>query len=359
VDVEEKVRVVLRNTEEVITVDELRQLIETGGGKGYLGFEPSGIFHVGWLIWAYKFKDLVDVGFKMKLLAATWHAWINDKLGGDLNLIRYAANHVAQVLNSIGLEGKYELVYAEDLVSDIRYWELILRIAKVLSLARVRRALTIMGRKAEEAETDFSKFIYPLMQVTDILYMDLDIALGGMDQRKAHMLARDVAEKLNLKKVVAIRTPLLPSLEGLGRMDIKGLEKDEFYAEVKMSKSKPKSAIFVIDSDDEITNKIRRAYCPPRVVENNPILAIAKYIIFRGEEREFTIERPERYGGTITVWSYDELEKLYAEGKIHPLDLKNAVAKYLIRIINPIRCKLLSNPKSRELIEKIKSKVSR
>jgi len=68
VDVEEKMKVVLRNTEEVVTINELRQLIETGGGKGYLGFEPSGIFHVGWLIWAYKFKDLVDVGFKMKLL---------------------------------------------------------------------------------------------------------------------------------------------------------------------------------------------------------------------------------------------------------------------------------------------------
>jgi len=359
VDVEEKMKVVLRNTEEVVTINELRQLIETGGGKGYLGFEPSGIFHVGWLIWAYKFKDLVDVGFKMKLLAATWHAWINDKLGGDLNLIRYAANHVAQVLDSIGLEGRYELVYAEDLVSDIRYWELILRTAKVLSLARVKRALTIMGRRAEEVETDFSKLIYPLMQVSDILYMDLDIALGGMDQRRAHMLARDVAEKLNLKKVVAIHTPLLPSLEGAGRMDIKGLERDEFYAEVKMSKSKPKSAIFITDSDKEIIDKIRRAYCPPKIIENNPILAIAKYIIFRGEEKEFTIERHEKYGGTITLWSYNELERLYSEGKIHPLDLKNAVAKYLIKIVSPIRDKLLSNTKSRELVERIKNKVSR
>jgi len=223
----------------------------------------------------------------------------------------------------------------------------------------VKRALTIMGRRAEEVETDFSKLIYPLMQVSDILYMDLDIALGGMDQRRAHMLARDVAEKLNLKKVVAIHTPLLPSLEGAGRMDIKGLERDEFYAEVKMSKSKPKSAIFITDSDKEIIDKIRRAYCPPKIIENNPILAIAKYIIFRGEEKEFTIERHEKYGGTITLWSYNELERLYSEGKIHPLDLKNAVAKYLIKIVSPIRDKLLSNTKSRELVERIKNKVSR
>ncbi|HDN75753.1 MAG TPA: tyrosine--tRNA ligase, partial [Acidilobales archaeon] len=331
-DVETKLNIVLRNVEEVVTINELKELLEKGAGVGYLGFEPSGIFHVGWLIWAYKFKDLVDVGFKMKLLAATWHAWINDKLGGDMSLIRYAADHVAQVLNSLGLEGRYELVYAEDLVKDMKYWELILRIAKATSLARVKRALTIMGRKAEEAETDFSKLIYPLMQVADILYMNLDIALGGMDQRKAHMLARDVAEKLNLKKVVAVHTPLLPSLEGGGRMDFKGMPKDEYYAEVKMSKSKPKSAIFITDSDEEIRDKIRRAYCPPRIAEGNPILAIAKYVIFRGEEKEFVIERPSKYGGTLTVWSYDELEKLYTEGKIHPLDLKNAVANYLINI---------------------------
>jgi len=357
-DIEEKLALVLRDVEEVITAEELRRVLETGG-VGYLGFEPSGVFHIGWFVWALKFKDLVDAGIKMKLLAATWHAWVNDKLGGDMRKIHAAAKHVALVLNTLGLEGRYELVYAEDLVNDSDYWATLLKVAKSVTLARVKRALTIMGRKADEAESDFSKLIYPLMQVTDIIYMNLDVALGGMDQRRAHVLQREVAEKLGLKKAVAIHTPLIPSLKGPGRMDFGGMARDEVMAEVKMSKSKPETAIFVIDSDDEIRVKIRKAYCPARVVENNPILAIAKHIIFRGTEKEFVVRRPSKYGGDVTYTRYEELEKDFVEGRLHPLDLKKAVAEYIVKMIRPIRERIMSDPEASAVVREIMGSETR
>ncbi|MEM1608334.1 MAG: tyrosine--tRNA ligase, partial [Ignisphaera sp.] len=196
-DLETRLTLVKRNVMEIVTEEELRKAFEEGRRlRGYIGFEPSGISHIGWLIWMFKFKDLVDAGVEMILFAATWHAWINDKLGGNMELIRAAAKHVARVLEAIGVNmSRVKVVYAEELVERVEYWEKIIRIAKQTSLSRVKRALTIMGRKASEGELDFSKLIYPLMQVADIFQMDLDIALGGMDQRKAHMLARDVAEK--------------------------------------------------------------------------------------------------------------------------------------------------------------------
>lgn len=358
-DVEKKYEMASRNTIEIVTPDELRRIIEAGGGKGYLGFEPSGLFHIGWLLWAYKFRDLVNAGFRMYLLAATWHAWINDKLGGDMELIKAAATHVVEVLNSIGLEGRFEVVYADTMVADPNYWEMWLKAAKNASLARVRRALTIMGRKADEAETDFSKLVYPLMQVTDIYYLDVDIALGGMDQRKAHMLARDIAENLNRKKVVAIHTPLITSLIGAGRMDVKDMEIDEIMAEVKMSKSKPETTIFVTDSDEEIRKKIRKAYCPAKEVEGNPIMELARYIIFYEGSAILDIDRPSKYGGPITITSYEDLEKIYLKGELHPLDLKNAVAEHLIKIIRPIRDRTLSNEQTRKLVNIIKKSVTR
>ncbi len=358
-DIETKLHIITRGAEEIVTVDELKELLERGGGEGYLGFEPSGVFHVGWFVWALKFKDLVEAGIKMKLLAATWHAWINDKLGGDLGLIRKASTHVKAVLDALGIEGRYEFVYAEDLVKDMKYWEMLLRAAKKANLARVKRALTIMGRKEEEASTDFSRLIYPLMQVTDINYMGLDVALGGMDQRKAHMLQRDLADRLGWKKVIAIHTPLIPSLQGSGRMESASGNSDDMLIDIKMSKSKPESAIFIIDSDDAIRSKLRKAYCPPRIVSGNPIMGMAKYIIFRDEEKEFIIDRPSRFGGPITVGSYEELEKMYLEGKIHPLDLKNAVADYLIEIIGPIREKLLRNSDLKAILDIVMMSVSR
>ncbi|MEL9940448.1 MAG: tyrosine--tRNA ligase [Ignisphaera sp.] len=359
-DLETRLTLVKRNVMEIVTEEELRKAFEEGRRlRGYIGFEPSGISHIGWLIWMFKFKDLVDAGVEMILFAATWHAWINDKLGGNMELIRAAAKHVARVLEAIGVNmSRVKVVYAEELVERVEYWEKIIRIAKQTSLSRVKRALTIMGRKASEGELDFSKLIYPLMQVADIFQMDLDIALGGMDQRKAHMLARDVAEKLGYKKPIAIHTPLLPSLRGSTKMDA-SIEIDDALSEIKMSKSKPEEAIFLTDDDNTIAKKIRGAYCPPREVDTNPVMAIAKHIIFAQGSRRFVIERKPEHGGTIEVYSYEELEKLYREGALHPLDLKNAVANELIKIVSPIRSVLQSEKELWLELEKISQSVTR
>lgn len=356
----DKLQLILRNTEEVVTLDELKQKLDSGEQlKGYIGFEPSGLFHIGWLIWAYKVKDLVEAGVKMNILRATWHAWINDKLGGDMDLIRTAADLTIDVLREIGIDmSKVNVVDAEDLVKDKDYWALVLRIAKSTSLARMKRALTIMGRKAEEAELDTSKLIYPAMQVADIFYQDLDIALGGTDQRKAHMLARDVADKLGKKKVIAIHTPLLVGLQGGGRMEA-GVEKDDYLASIKMSKSKPESAIFVHDPPELVDQKLRHAYCPKGVVEDNPVLQINKYIIFGTGNGKLIVERDPKYGGTIEFTNYEDLEKAYVEGKLHPLDLKVATARKLNEILDPIRKRIQQKTEYAELIQKIEKSVTR
>jgi len=357
----DKFELIKRNTLEIVTEEELKEKLKSGQRlKGYIGFEPSGLFHVGWMVWAKKVDDLVKAGVEMRILAATWHAWVNDKLGGDLNLIKDAARYVWHVLNALGLPmDKIIWVYAEDLVKDSNYWALVIKIAKNTSLARMKRALTIMGRRTEEAELDSSKLIYPAMQAADIIYMDLDVALGGMDQRKAHMLQRDVAPKVGAKKVIAIHTPLLTSLQGGKRMEVKG-DVDDYTAEVKMSKSKPETAIFVHDAPEDIWRKLKKAYCPAKEVEFNPVLDIVKYVIFPWREyKEFVVERPEKFGGTVVYSSYEELERDFKEGKLHPLDLKKATAKYLSEILEPVRKYFEENEEARALYEKIKDKVTR
>ncbi len=136
-----------------------------------------------------------------------------------------------------------------------------------------------------------------------------------MEQRKIHMLARELLPK----KVVCIHNPVLTGLDG----------------ESKMSSSKG-NFIAVDDSPETIKEKIRKAYCPAGVIEKNPIMEIAKYFL----EYPLTIKRPEKFGGDITVNSYEELENLFINKKLHPMDLKNAVAEELIKILEPIREKI-------------------
>jgi len=362
---------VTRNVVEVVKLEELEEAIESGRRlRGYIGYEPSGLVHVGWLVWMFKVADLVEAGVDFIVLEATWHAYINDKLGGDMTLIRDAARLVREFMGALGLPvDRVKFVDAEELASDPSYWALVINVAKNSSLARIKRALTIMGRRADEAEVDASKIIYPAMQVADIYYLDLDIALGGLDQRKAHMLARDLAEKYEmrrayerltgrpLKKPIAIHTPIVTGLEGGKRME--GVEVDEVYAEVKMSKSKPETAIFLHDPPEVIREKLRRAYCPPRTLEHNPVIEINKYILAARGTYRLHVERPAKYGGPVDFERIEDLEEAYAKGELHPLDLKNATAEALIELLAPVRKLVETKSEVRELIERIASRVTR
>jgi tyrosyl-tRNA synthetase len=190
-DAEERFDLLARNTEEIVTAEELKSILATNPSpKSYIGFEPSGLVHLGWVICANKVRDLVDTGFDMTIFFADWHAYINDKLGGDIERIRTCARYMEDCFEALGVpRDRVRFVLASEIMG-IDYWEMVMKVGKVTSLSRIKRAMTIMGRKEDDAELDSSKFLYPLMQATDIFRMDIDVAYSGIDQRRAHMLAR-------------------------------------------------------------------------------------------------------------------------------------------------------------------------
>jgi tyrosyl-tRNA synthetase len=120
-----------------------------------------------------------------------------------------------------------------------------------------------------------------------------------------------------------------------------------------MSKSKPETSVFVHDSPEEIQKKISNAFCPERTVEFNPIMEYCRFIIFR-ERKTFTIERSVRFGGNVEFTGYSELEDAYLSGKLHPLDLKKAVANVLVEILAPVRKHFETNREARESLEILK-----
>jgi tyrosyl-tRNA synthetase len=316
------------NIEEIVTLEELKKAIGKDKPKGYIGFEPSGSVHLGWKICTNKIKDFIECGFDFTVLLADWHAYINDKLGGDIEKIKLCGKYMEDCFAAMGVDKtKIKFVYASNYVGDPDYWEIVLRTSKATSVARVKRAMDIMGRDADEAEKDLSKLFYPAMQVSDIFYLDIDVAYGGMDQRHAHMLARDVAKKIGKKSPVAIHTPLLTGLQAGGRMNA---------VEMKMSKSKPDSMISIHDEPADVKKKISKAFCPEKQVEGNPILEICKYVIFPDlKDKLFLIERPEKFGGNLEFKSYKDLVEAYIKD-LHPLDLKNATTSYINKILEPI-----------------------
>ena len=334
---EEQVDLVRRHAVELVTEDELRALLARGGRpNAYVGFEPSGMMQIGQgFVIAAKLKNLVGAGFDVTVLLADWHAWINDKFGGDLAKIQACGRYFEDCFRALGVPAGVRYRTATELVATTDYWMNVLRASKAASVARIKRALTIMGRQEAEGDLDASKLIYPAMQVADIHAMDLDLALGGLDQRHAHMLYRDVAPKLGWKMVVALHTPLVGSLQSGGRMD---------PVESKMSKSKPDSAILLPEAPAEVERKVGKAFCPPKEVEGNPILEIARYILI--PQGTLTVERDAKFGGDVAFRSFEDLARAYASGGLHPQDLKSAVARALNAALDPVRAYFDAHPEN-------------
>lgn len=400
-DIDTRIEMILRPpTQEVITREELRELLETKDQPvAYNGFEPSGLAHLGTgLITALKVKDLVEAGCKFTLFLADWHAWVNEKIGGDLPNIRKCGEYLKEVWLSLGVNpSKVNFVFGTDVYQQ-DYWNKVIKIARNMTLARATRSLTIAGRKGldsvmlyesalsllEEEKRDMNEtgkcplcggqaenlssllkqklsklsrsgivspkmamYLYTPMQVADIFHLGIDICQLGVDQRRANMLAREMGPDLGYWKPVCVHHHLIMGLQGPQKMGFEEDTKLDMEISSKESKTRPRASVFVHDPPEIIEAKMRKAYCPEKD-PLNPVMEIAQYILMRDGKTPLTISTRH---GDLTFEKYYELEEAYEQGKVHPVDLKKAVSESLSELLEPCRRHFANSKKAMELLE--------
>lgn len=313
-DTSEKLDLIKRNTEEIVTEEELTKLIkEKKKPVAYCGYEPNGPMHLGHFVTITKLIDLEKAGFKVIILLADLHAMLNRK---SEESIKKEIENWKKTIKAIGI--KAEVVLGSSFQFSKEYQFDVMKASQSMSINRGLRSMQEVARDVENAT--ISQLWYPLMQVTDIKHLEADIALGGLEQRKIHMLGKDIENTMS-HKFIAIHTPLITSLRGPGS---------------KMSKSIPGSGISITDSNEEIKKAISEAYCPAKETKDNPILQINKLIVFP-LLKKVKIKRQSKFGGDKEYDNYEEMEKDYEKGNLHPLDLKNSTISCLEEIIKPIR----------------------
>ncbi len=318
---QDKLNLIKRNTVEILTEDELVSLLKKGKPSVYCGYEVAGGLngiHLGHLVTLSKLLDFQKAGLKVKVLLADYHTFLNKK--GSLREIAKQAKEWEVGFKAFGLKAEY--VLGSSFQRKPEYIDDLLKMTLTTTINRALRSMQEIARDIDNAHV--SQVVYPFMQIEDIKAMSIDIAYGGLEQRKIHVLARELLPGLGYKAPVCIHTPLITSLKGPGS---------------KMSSSIPDSLISIRDSDKDVRGKINAAYCPEGVVEDNPVLQIAKLVIFPRID-SFKVKRNEKFGGNVEFNSYDQLEHEFVKKKLHPLDLKNSVADYLIEILEPARKKL-------------------
>ncbi len=315
----DRLALIKRNTEEIVTQEELERLLETKESPtAYVGYEPSGKIHMGHVLTVNKLVDLQNAGFEVTVLLADVHAYLNEK--GTMEEVREIADFNKECFIALGLEeGKTKFVYGSDYQLEPDYMLSVLKLARDTTLNRAKRSMDEVSRSADNPRV--SQMVYPLMQAVDIAMLGVDVAVGGIDQRKIHMLAREGLPGLGYKAPICIHTPILLGLDG------------------KKMSSSSNNFISMDDSGKALKKKINKAFCPEGDIVDNPVLALFKYHIMPRFE-EITIHRPEKYGGDLHYRGYEELEAGFASKELHPMDLKAGAADYMNRILEPVREKM-------------------
>jgi len=383
---------ILFNTVEVLPTDEaqldkeIQVLVDEANKSGekikhYIGYEISGVLHFGNNTYQMlKIAKLQQAGVVCMVWLADYHTKINKKLDGNMSTIHSVAkNYFEPVIrktldNCGGDSSKLLVLYALDEYykknqNNLYFWDFEFEIEDNLSINRVLRSLSIAGKEAG-TDSNYKLSRYPGMQAADVFWFQTHLIQSGLDQRKIYVSCRDMAEKLEAEYQLKIGDKVIKPIAMFNRLLLGMLPpettEDGVTSEAvsKMSKSRPDSAIYEHDSLEEISRKLKKAYCP--MIENsdgediklqkikaNPLLNWAEFLVYPAW-KEVAVERPEKFGGNKTYKTYSELETDYLAGNLHPLDLKNAVSKTLADWFSPIREWVVQNPAGLELVKSVK-----
>ena len=323
-NINKRLEYIKRNTEEIVTEEELIELLKSKKKPAvYLGTAITGRPHVAYFLWVLKLADFLKAGFKVKLLLADFHGAL-DNTPWDLldKRFEYYSIVVPAMFKSIGADiSNFEIVKGSGFQKSADYFNDVLRMSTMASIHDAKKAGSEVVKQSDNPK--LSGLVYPVMQALDEEYLKVDIQYGGTDQRKIFMFAREYLPKIGYRRRIEVMTPLIPGLIG-----------------EKMSASSEESKIDLLDDENTIKKKLNKAFCPEGVVEKNGVLSFIKYIlmVIKGDKgEEFLIERPEKFDGNVSYKTYEELEKDFKEKKVHPMDVKIALAREINELLYPVR----------------------
>jgi tyrosyl-tRNA synthetase len=331
-DTADRRALVARYTEEVVTEEELDDVLAREEQTAYIGYAPTGEMHIGHYTTIRKLADFIRAGFDVTVLIADLHAHLDDEKS-PFDLLdarsRYYQTAIEAMIETAGAPSdRVTFVRGRDFELDEEYFIELLQMAAETTISRTQRAGSEVVRQSDNPK--LGGLIYPLMQSLDVAALEADIAYGGIDQRGIYMLSRELLPEQGHKKPLCVFAPLLSGLTG-----------------GKMSASDAASKVNLTDDADTIQEKLNKAYCPQGQVDDNGVLEYVRFLVFPVlEERNesFRVERPEKFGGNLTYETYADLETDFVSEELHPQDLKNAAASYIDDVLAPIREKLLENP---------------
>jgi tyrosyl-tRNA synthetase len=311
--VDERLKLIKRNLQEVIGDRELTELLNTKKEVSvYWGTMPTGSISLAYFFPMMKIADFLSAGLKVKILLADLHAAL-DSVPWEMLEKRYDyyREAILTILKTLDVDvSKLEFVKGSQIQLNKEYFHDLLKLTTMTTLNEAKHSAAEVVKLGDNPK--LSGMIYPLMQALDEEYLKVDIQFGGVDQRKIMVYAREYLPKIGYFPRIELMNPMIRGLVG-----------------EKMSSSIRNTKIDLMDDEKTVQSLVNKA----DFIEgdsNNGVMALLKFLIFvrKNDKNEmFIIERPEKWGGNLIYSSYSEVEKDVLEKKVHPMDIKNGVAK--------------------------------
>ncbi|GAB0094615.1 Tyrosine--tRNA ligase [Sergentomyia squamirostris] len=335
---EQKKQLITRNLQETLGEDKLSAILKEGRDvKIYWGTATTGKPHVAYFVPMSKIADFLKAGCEVTVLFADLHAYLDNMKAPWALLelrVKYYEAAIKAMLQSIDVPlEKLRFVKGTEYQLSKEYTLDVYKLTSVVTQHDARKAGAEVVKQVEYPL--LSGLLYPGLQALDEEYLKVDAQFGGVDQRKIFTFAEKYLPQLGYEKRIHLMNPMVPGLAG-----------------GKMSSSEEDSKIDLLDTAANVKKKLKRAFCEPGNIQDNGLLSFVKHVLFSlfKKNEGFLVKRKPDFGGDSTYATYDELEVAFAKEEVHPGDLKEAVERYINRLLDPIR-KAFDTPELKKLAE--------
>lgn len=330
---QEKFSLIKQNLQEVLNPEIIEEILNKNERplSIYWGTATTGKPHCGYFVPMLKIAEFLAAGCEVKILLADVHGFL-DNLKAPIELVaervKYYRYAITELLKAVQVDiSRLIFVTGSDYQTSgeqgAKYFMDLLRLSTSVSGHDASKAGSDVVKQVESPP--LSSQIYPLMQALDEEYLGVDAQFGGVDQRKIFTLAVEALPRIGFRKRAHLMNPLIPGLQEGG----------------KMSSSDPDSKIDLIDEEQVVRKKLKKAFCPPKQVDGNGVLSFVEYVLLPASALKnngtpnFVVER--RDAEPLVYTSIADMKKDYAEDVLSPQTLKPAVTEALLEILGPIR----------------------
>lgn len=229
-EVERQLKIIKKNTVEIIEEEELREKIKFSIEKNIplkvkYGIDPtSPEIHLGHTVPIKKLRDFQRLGHKILFLIGDFTARIGDPTGRNEtrpmlspeeikeNLSRYK-EQIGKILDL----DKTEFVYNSTWLSKINLEEFI-KICSIFTIAQILEREDFSKRHRSGIPIALHEFIYPLLQGYDSVVLKADVEIGATEQKFNLLAGRTIQQAFSQPKQVVITMPILVGTDGKKKM---------------------------------------------------------------------------------------------------------------------------------------------